>query len=211
MEHIFTRYRDIFAAAAKPGKEKGKEKAAGFVIDLLSNRYYLQKDYAKSFMLHHTLSTLFANPNLILLTAIEDLYNKPTKNVFEQYLTENFKVGIFADKDRDKTSIPAYIKYMQGIVFLTNDKLAKAKEMFEAGGYSGQEISWEVFGYNRIECFDCEDNMQTDYLEQFPYIGQTMNGHALVAVERYSYLPYQYGGNGKCLSDESLCSCSARQ
>ena len=177
-ERIFAQYNDLFSI--KKHSSEGRTKVASFVVDLLSNRYYLQDDYAKSFMLLNSLAALEGNPNLYLLDEIEALYNKPNKNTFEQYLTREFKIGLDDASEEAKVSVPDYIKYMKGIVFLTEGHLDKAKTMFESCGYSRRKLSSDVFGYNQIECFDCEENMRADYLSEFSYINSSMSEAELV-------------------------------
>lgn len=176
---MFAQYNDIFT---RKDVEEGRTKASGFVMDLLSNRYYLQEDYAKSFMLLNSLRALEDNPNLTLLNAIEALYNKPDKNTFEQYLTKDFRIGLSDAKKEAGVSVPNYIKYMKGFVYLTDDDLDMAKTMFRASGFSDVELSSDVFGYNQIECFECEDNMKTDYLSEFSYIENTMSEEEVVST-----------------------------
>lgn len=177
-DRIFTTYNDIFKSEYT---SDGRGKAKYFVIDLLSNRYYLQKEYAKSFMLLNNLNSLHDNPNLTLLNDIEKLYNKTRKNTFEQYLTETFRIGV-EDAENKNVSVPAYIKYMKGYVYLTNNQLEKAKQMFDQSGYTYEVLPIDVFGYNPIECYTCNENMKTDYLEEFPYLRPSMNERELVDI-----------------------------
>lgn len=171
-ERIFARYKDIFMMKQTP---EGRAKGADFMMDLLSNRYYLQQDYAKSFMLLRKLTALEDNTNRNLHYAIMDLYDKPEKTSFEEFLVKDFRIGLYDEKEEAGVSVPDYIRYMLGIIYITDGTPERAQIMFEDSGYSKEKISSDVFGYNRIECFECEENMKTDYLSEFPYIENSMS------------------------------------
>lgn len=179
-----------------------------FILDILANRYYLQGDYAKSFLLQNYISDLESNPNLELLKEIETLYNKKNKNAFEKYLMNNI---IPTDSGYDhKKPIPAkafdfnsYAANMRGNVLLAQGKFEPALEQFNKvgrdfklfgpayGNYDGyNNVPNTVFGYNRIECFNCPVSqvMKTDYLTDFPFIKTSMNkkelANALVQLQK---------------------------
>lgn len=63
-----------------------------FVRDVLANRYFLQKDYAKSFLLTNSISELERNPRLDLLDELEAFYRKPGKNSMEKLIAGNFSL-----------------------------------------------------------------------------------------------------------------------
>lgn len=178
-KYIFTEYNDVIT---KKNTDNGRSKVADFVTDILSNRYYLQKDYAKSFILENSLAVLQDNPNLTLLNEIEAFYYKPNKNSFEKYLADNFTVGSYGYGDKIKATVPDYLYYMKGMVYLTNDELDKAKEMFDKSNYSDESVSSDIFGYNRIECYTCNDNMETDYLSEYAFIEAPLNEKDIVNV-----------------------------
>jgi len=171
-DRIFAKYTAIFENRYS---QEGWTKAGSFVMDLLSNRYYIQEDYAKSFMLLNSLSRLEENPNMILLNEIEELYNKSGKNAFEKYLTQEFRIGFSDSNEEAKVTVPQYIKHIKGFVYLTEDDTYRARDMFRESGYSGGKLSSDVFGYNQIECFECEENMRTDYLSDFREIEESMS------------------------------------
>ncbi len=165
---LFDKYKDILTGETV---EQGVKRATFFVRNILANRYYNQKDYAKSFMIHNSLHTLDLNPQMELLDMIEAFVRKGNKNPYETYLCTSFKVG---SPDDETTSVLDYIAYMKGILYLATDDLDQALEEFNASKYMDNRDEWikcDVFGYNSIECFSCDDNMKTDYLNEFPYIG----------------------------------------
>ena len=179
----------------------------GFVIDVLANRYFLQGDYAKSFLLSHDIMTLENYPRLDLLADIEKLYQKTSKNVMEQYISGR----IYPDAAYSKSKLTAkqfdvqsYIEDMRGNIYLAQGNLEKALEYFNKvkPGYISYISTWEgyqevddqnhyhgfnnvsadVFGYNKIECFNCTEDyvMGSDYLSEFKYIKPRMNKKELV-------------------------------
>lgn len=148
------------------------------IISILANRYYIQKEYAKSFMLQNVLLSLMDNPNMVILNDIESYINVKDKNKMAQFLCTRFSTGL-----EDKSiSITQLIKYMKGMVYLTANDLQKSKIEFNESGISLDTIPSSVFGYNRIECFDCKDNMEVDYLGEFSYIRGEMNEQQLLDV-----------------------------
>lgn len=148
------------------------------IIRILANRYYLQKEYAKSFMLTCTLNELMDNPNMALLNDIETFYNAPNKSKMDTYICDKFRTGL----DSKSVSVPQLAQYMRGIFYLSENKLTDAKSEFDKSNFSLDTIPANIFGYNQIECFTCEGNMTVDYLNEFPYINEEMNEKQLVEV-----------------------------
>lgn len=153
----------------------------GFLLDVLANRYYIQQDYAKSFLLSNKLTVLENNPQLSLLKAIEAFYHQPNKNEWEAYLLSESMAGI--------DDVEAYMNYLYGIIYLTHGEIDKASDYFTKTSYnSGFLLPSTIFGYNRIECFHCQDAMEADYLSDFSFIPVSMNfeelTEALISLEK---------------------------
>lgn len=171
---------------------------AEFIMDILANRYLLQGDYAKSFLLHNDIDNLMADPDLNLALSIEEFYKKPNKNEFEKYISQT-STGNYPD-------ISSFLSQLKGTIFLSKGQPEKALEEFKnvkdnfkfktyfydepQTDYNGYDhIPNTVFGYNRIECFACDtNNMQVVYLEEFPFIQKRMNKRQLteniIALEK---------------------------
>ncbi|MDR2920119.1 MAG: hypothetical protein LBV72_12225 [Tannerella sp.] len=144
-----------------------------FILDVLANRYYLQQDYAKSFLLSNKLTVLENNPQLMLINAIDSFYNQPNKNKWEDYLLSVSMAGV--------EDVEGYLEYLSGIVYLTHGELDKAADSFAKTNYNKSFLlPLMIFGYNRIECFDCPDTMEEDYLSEFSFINEMMNFEELV-------------------------------
>ncbi|MGB3344365.1 MAG: hypothetical protein WBA61_10665 [Aequorivita sp.] len=173
-----------------------------FILDILANRFYLQGDYAKSFLLQNKITALESNPNLELLKEIETLYNKKNKNAFEKHLIENMVPWSYDHDNRKSIPVKAfdfnsYAANMRGNVLLAQGKFGPALEQFNKvesnfklfvpkyGNYDGyNNVPSTVFGYNRIECFNCPVSqvMKTDYLADFPLIKTSLNKKELANV-----------------------------
>ncbi|MDR0864430.1 MAG: hypothetical protein LBO74_05795 [Candidatus Symbiothrix sp.] len=181
---FFTKYKTVFTNQSdnyRAGTDVNPSSVTGFVIDVLANRYFLQKEYAKSFLLNNNITQLENYPDAGLLTEIEAFYHKPDKNAMEAYIAENLLPG----GQKNNESIQQYIDYLWGNIYLAKGELEKSLNAFQKikDGYRGfSGISDKIFGYNRIECFDCNVNevMRTDYLSDFPFIKSTMNKKELV-------------------------------
>ena len=172
---------DIFSNTGSHAEYSTK----AFVLDVLANRYYLQKDYAKSFLLSNKLSVLENNPQLVLLNAIKTFYHQPNKNEWEEYLLSSALAGLDDAED--------YMNYLYGIIYLTNGDLEKASESFAGTLYnSAFVLPSDIFGYNRIECFECANTMDVDYLADFDFIPAFMNfkelTNVLVSLEKTAQL-----------------------
>lgn len=170
-----------------------------FILDILANRFFLQGDYAKSFLLQNQITDLESNPNLELLKDIETLYNKKNKNAFEKYLMGNIVPRAYGYDHKKSISakdfnFESYAANMRGSLLLAQGDFEMALEQFNKvgsnfklftpghGGYDGyNNISNSVFGYNRIECFNCPVSqvMESDYLVDFPLIKTSMNKQML--------------------------------
>jgi tetratricopeptide (TPR) repeat protein len=189
---LFAKYRDLLGRERPPRQASSPDgtpedwfsySTRSFVRDVFANRYYLQKEYAKSFLLHHDIDGLRLHPDLGLLDQLEAFFDKPGKTGFEKVIVE----GIYPYRDddpgrvREKVDVHGRIDYIRGVVHLADADFDKALTAFSRMKKREMEIPRDIFGYNRIECFDCAgaDVMATDYLEDFPYIAETMDEKGL--------------------------------
>ncbi|MDH6309272.1 hypothetical protein M2451_001843 [Dysgonomonas sp. PFB1-18] len=175
--YIYSRYKDVLNPSAQETLGENERyinySTYNFVTDILANRYYLQGDYAKSFLLHHNIKEMEENPDLGLLDAIESFYRKSGKNDLEKLIIENI-----TPPDDKNLNIISYINHVRGIAYLANAYLEKALDAFNKTTLAdNRTISSNIFGYNKIECFECEEDevMVSDYLKDFPYINDMMS------------------------------------
>ena len=168
----------------------------GFITDVLANRFFLQKDYAKAFLLQNPITALEYNPDLEILSAIEELCHKKNKNSFEEMLVKSIppvEYDYQAKKYIQKTGfdLDSYAANMKGNVYLWKGEPEKALSEFRKIT-SGDNTSYKnfsgipgsIFGYNRIECFECpeEQVMQTDYMDDFTFIPPSVNKKQLAEI-----------------------------
>lgn len=191
---LYAKYKDSFS-------ERADGYSNFFLIDVLANRYFIQKDYAKSFLMSNSISALEWNPQMSILNDIEAFVNKKDKNEFEKHILDRAYPYYVTDEYKTSFDLNGYIQNMKGSIYVMEGNLSKAREAyakvsskfrlqrsawfqsgpktmpFEEGfdGFSG--ISNRIFGYNEIECFDCSDNMTMgiDYMSDFKFIKSSMN------------------------------------
>lgn len=168
---LYAKYKDKFFSNFKTNTDTEYD-TRNFVIDVLANRYYIQKDYGKAFLLHNGLETLKLNPDLKLLDEIEAFYNKKNKTNMEESIASSITPEI-----QDK------INYIRGIIYLTDANLEKALASFSKMKRDTFDfVSSGIFGYNKIESFDSneDDVIVTNYFSDFPFIREVMSERELV-------------------------------
>ncbi|WP_042720946.1 hypothetical protein [Flavobacterium sp. B17] len=169
---------------------------ADFLKDVLANRYFLQGEDGKSFLMNNKLSDLQYNPNSSLVKSVEDFYRKPNKTQFEQKIIaknindvgniEAFFAVIYGDRamrqaDFDKAkSYYAKAQNFSGIPrseWNYDEKKVKTLQ-YPSGAYNGfSNISDLIFGHNVWESFQSspEESMKKEDYYAFPFIKPTMN------------------------------------
>ena len=167
-----------------------------FIYDVLANRYFVQNDDAKAFLLNNSVSSLQHNPDFKITQTIEKFYKKPNKNAFENFLTNNIDVenptdffnviyGDYAMRSADFNSAITYyskaIKY-KGIPryeYEYGEKGNSSKKPFDfKDNYNGfKNISSLIFGHNVWESYESADNisMKAEDISLFPFIKEKMN------------------------------------
>ncbi|WP_419868978.1 hypothetical protein [Chryseobacterium sp. CT-SW4] len=173
---------------------------ADFLRDILANRYFLQGEDGKSFLMNNRLSDLQYNPNSSLVKSVEDFYRKPNKTKFEQQ--------IIAKNIDTVGNIDAFFSVIYGDRAMRTADFEKAKNYYQKAGdftgiprlnydwsqntnppkitliqygeneYNGfKNISDLIFGYNVWESFQSEANvsMKAEDYSAFPFIKKTMS------------------------------------
>ncbi|SFW24688.1 hypothetical protein SAMN02927921_00676 [Sinomicrobium oceani] len=187
---LMTKYKDVLLVSPSDyDPYSGRSGSTrGFITDVLANRYLLQKDYAKAFLLQNHIDALEYNPDMEILDAIVELHNKKGKNDWEKMLAENIPTVTYDYQVRKYQQNPefdfeSYVANMKGNIYLWNGEPKKASAAFEnvrkisASLLNFEGITSEIFGFNRIECFECPEAgvIQTDYLDEFPFVKSSMN------------------------------------
>ncbi|MCJ7934423.1 MAG: hypothetical protein MUW56_12495 [Chryseobacterium sp.] len=170
-----------------------------FLRDVLANRYFLQGEDGKSFLMNNKLSDLQYNPNSSLVKSVEDFYRKPNKTQFEQQIIaknldsvgniDAFFNTIYGDRamrQADFEKAKSYYKKAQsfaGIPRLNYDWSEKEGQKITTKQYASSEyngfnnISSLVFGHNVWESFESPDteSMKAENYSDFPFIKNNMN------------------------------------
>ena len=179
-----------------------KDKFRELAKDILANRYFLQGDKAKAFLIHNSIYELAYNVNWPLLNAIDALDKKSNKNDFENYLVSkityyNYNEDTYELKtEKSKFKLADFIANYKGTLYLKERKFDLAKQEFskvpkdfkiESSSYFTSDknysynwysgISNGIFGYNKIECFNCPENevISKPYVSEFTFIKPKMN------------------------------------
>lgn len=186
-----------------------KDRLRELTKDILANRYFLQGDKAKAFLIHNSIYDFAANPNWDLLIALENFDQKKNKNDFENYLVQLVNYQEYDEKSyeyrwkKSNYKLADFIANYKGTYYLKEGNFELAKAEFkkipssfkiETTSYYSDEypttynwyggISNGIFGYNRIECFNCSELqvMDKSYVNDFNFIPKEMNKLQLTDV-----------------------------
>ncbi|WP_284464455.1 hypothetical protein [Chryseobacterium sp.] len=179
---------------------------ADFLKDVMANRYFLQGEDGKSFLMNNKLSDLQYNPNSNLVKSVEEFYRKPNKSQFEQQIIaknmdsvgniDAFFNTIYGDRamrlaDFDKAK--SYYEKAQKFAgiprvnydWTENNGQTITQKQYTPAEYNGfNNISNLVFGHNVWESFQSKDteSMKAENYADFPFIKNTMNKLELTDV-----------------------------
>ena len=183
------------------------------ILDVLANRFYLQGDKGKAFLIHNEITELGSNPSWDIINDLDKLDKKSNKTAFEKYLIDAKVKSDYYDMNDEKLKniqfkLSDYLSDFRGTLYLGEMKFEQAKKEFEKidqkyhvspssfysydydsrtdketktlmtnqfDGY--HNISSKIFGYNKIECFNCEEDfvMATPYNSDFSFIKPAMS------------------------------------
>jgi len=204
-DHLMNDYPEYFTD--QPAVKKDSTDAADdyygevpstkdFLKDVLANRYFLQGEDGKSFLMNNKLSDLQYNPNSSLVKSVEDFYRKPDKTKFEEQIiakniddvgnVDAFFAVIYGDRamrQADFEKAKAYYAKAQGFKGIprtewNNSANQVAPLQYQTNAYNGfTNISDLVFGHNVWESFQSapEESMKKEDYSQFPFIKPVMN------------------------------------
>ncbi len=168
-----------------------------FIKDILANRYFLQDDLGKSFLLSNSLSDLQYNPNIKLAKAVETFINKANKTKLEEKIiansTKDFKDPssffnmIYGDQEMRKAKFSAAVEFYKKAVNFSgiprmeyswddqgNSSISPKSYGENYNGFS--PISSLIFGHNVWESFSSseKESMKAANLGDFPFIKTKM-------------------------------------
>jgi len=165
-EYLYAHYRDVIDNSA------GNDYCFNygyysFAQLVMANRYALQNEKAKSFLVLKSLRNIEEEPNEDLLNELETFLNKKKKTQYEEFLAYS---GTFELGDFNK-----YIAYVKGVLRLTHGDFKEAKKQFEKS--TRLKVSHRIFGNNLYVYYseDEETIMRDDYINEFPFIHDDMN------------------------------------
>ncbi|SFI16520.1 hypothetical protein [Halpernia frigidisoli] len=197
-----------------------------FIRDILANRYFLQGEDGKAFLMNNQLSDLQYNPNSKLVKKVEDFYRKPNKNSFEKYIAENlnnvgntdafFNViyGDFAMRQADFIKAKNFYEKAQNfsgiprvIYDWSENTRTESPLQFNDKEYDGfNNISDLIFGHNVWESFESTENesMEAENITDFPFIKNKMNKLQLAANAIQLYKIAQGNSEKSALANKLL-------
>ncbi len=173
-KHLMKEYADVFDWNTN---EEGYEEISStteFVIDILANRYFIQGDLGKSFLMQNKLSDLLSVRDNTLTKSVDQFYQKTDKNPFEKKVLMrqmnvtspdslfNLLYGDNAMHNGDFSKALTYYRLINntdGIVPTTYEYYDKGKEIKTTYAKLRKydrfnHISNTVFGQNREEHFN---------------------------------------------------------
>lgn len=137
-----------------------------FIGMVLSNRYGLQGEKAKSFLMLRHVKAIEDNPDESLLDDIQSFLNKK-KTQLEEYIA--------ATSTTEMANTNNYLAYVKGVLRLTEGDFKTAKGLFEK--QTRLQVSPLIFGHNIVVYFsgDEEEIMHGEYIDDFPFIHDNMS------------------------------------
>ncbi len=223
-DHLMKDYAEYFVE--KPIKKDSTNQydeygtapsTADFLKDVLANRYFLQGEDGKSYLMNNKLSDLQYNPNSSLVKSVEEFYRKPNKTQFEQQIisknmdnvgnVDAFFSVIYGDRamrTADFAKAKSYYEKAQTFAGIPRENYERynpltgnyEKLVYDGKNYDGfHNISNLIFGHNTWESFESpqDQSMKAEDYSLFPFIKPNMNklelANALVQLKQI--------GNGK--------------
>ena len=137
-----------------------------FIGMVLSNRYGLQGEKAKSFLMLRHVKAIEDNPDESLLDDIQSFLNKKKKTQLEEFIA--------ATSTAEMANTNNYLAYVKGVLRLTEGDFKTAKGLFEK--QTRLKMSRRLFGHNIVVYYsgDEKDIMRDDYIADFPFIRDNM-------------------------------------
>ena len=137
-----------------------------FIGMVLSNRYGLQGEKAKSFLMLRHVKAIEDNPKESLLDDIQSFLNKKKKTQLEEYIA--------ATSTTEMANTNNYLAYVKGVLRLTEGDFKTAKGLFEK--QTRLKMSRRLFGHNIVVYYsgDEKDIMRDDYIADFSFIHDNM-------------------------------------
>ncbi len=201
---MMQKYAKVFEEKEEPNNWNYGTGTIDFLLDVLANRYFIEKQNAKSFLMSNSISDLQYNPNSELVKEVEAFYKKTNKTAFEKFLMkkmesitdpESFFNVIYGDRAMrlgqfsQAKSYYEKAKNYRGIPRMEtnyddNGKSQKNLISYDKNIYNGyNNISSLIFGHNVWESYesDPEKSMKAEAFS-FPFIKPKMSKLELADV-----------------------------
>ena len=134
-EHLAQQYSQIFEEKKKSDSTDSyyddfMPDTGDFIRDILANRYFLQGEDGKSFLMSNSLSDLQYNPDMDLVKKVEAFVNKTNKNTFEK--------NIISKNIDQKGDLPSFFNLIYGDAEMRNANFEEAKNYYsKAQNFAG--------------------------------------------------------------------------
>ncbi len=147
-------------------KYNGIITSGGFIDHVLTNRYAMQGEKAKSFLVMNHLKDIEYNLHEPLLDEIQSFLKKKNKTSLEAYLVKT-ATSDMANPDK-------YLAYAKGVIRLTQGDLEDAKSFFSQ--QTRLKVSKRIFGHNIRVRYSAKETqiMRNDYIDEFAFIRDNM-------------------------------------
>lgn len=182
---LMNKYSKVLLEKSKNNESEWYEtpNTKSFIVDILANRYLLDSQNAKSFLLTNHIKNLLLFPDLNLTQEIEKFIKKTNKTSFEKLIIQ---------KSIHNTDYNALLQLIYGDHAMREANFTKAKKHYKKAKsfnkiFSKQKIDNEYDGYNNIshlvfghnvwESFESnpEISMKAYDTTNFPFIKKNMN------------------------------------
>ena len=165
-EYLYAHYSDVITNSAADGYCFNFAYQS-FAQLVMANRYALQNERAKSFLVLNDLNEIESEPDEGLLDELQTFLNKKKKTQYEEFIARS--------RTSELGDFNSYIAYVKGVLRLTKGDFSGATKQFEKG--TRLKVSHRIFGNNLYVYYseDEESIMRDDYISEFPFIHDDMN------------------------------------
>ncbi len=164
---LFANYKSlIIGESTEDSPYAFNSPSPSFVSNVFRNRYALQGDLAKAFLIICNIRQIEDDPKEELIDAIQAFLNKKDKTQMEEYIAD---VSTYPLENTN-----AYLAYVKGVLRLAEGNLKAAKPFFDQ--QTRLKVSKRIFGHNIRVWYHGEERliMRNDYLSEFPFLRDNM-------------------------------------